>query len=289
MDAPPPAGRTDAVAGALLMVVAVACFTSLDTVLKYLSQRYDPWFLAWARNLAQTVILLAAMPVLGPRRMLATGRPLLHLGRGALLLLTTVFVILSLRHLPMAQTYAITFCTPLLATVLAAVLLGERPSVRQGVLIGAGFAGVLVALQPGAPGAGWQLLYPLAMAVCNAGFHVLTRYAGRGEHPLALLFYVGLVAMALVSPALPWTWQDMTRGEWALMAAGGAFGAAAHLCLIAAFRRAPTAVVSPMVYSQIIWASLLGYAVFGEVPGGATLLGAAIVTASGVALVRRPD
>jgi drug/metabolite transporter (DMT)-like permease len=126
------------------MIAAVACFTTLDTILKILVQHHDPWFLAWGRNLFQVAYLTALMSWLGRERMLRTSRPLLHAARGGLLLLTTVFIILALRHLPMAQTYAITFSTPLIATVVAALALGERPSSARWIWIVLGLAGVLV-------------------------------------------------------------------------------------------------------------------------------------------------
>jgi drug/metabolite transporter (DMT)-like permease len=282
----PAAPEPSLVLGAALMVVGVTCFTSLDTILKLLVQRHDPLFLVWGRNFVQVVYLAAAMPLLVPGRMLRMRRPLVHVGRGLGLVLSTLFIILSLRHMPMAQTYAITFSMPLMATILAALLLGERVSLPRLACIVLGFAGVLVALRPGAPDAGAYLVYPLAMAVANAGFHVLTRYGGRDEDPLALLFTVGLFAFLIVSLALPWIFEPMSASDWGLLALGAAFGTLGQFLVIEAYRRAPTAIVSPMLYAQIIAAGLLGYLVFGEVPGPATLIGAAIVTASGIVLVR---
>ena len=279
-------GRRDIVIGALLMVVATFCFVSLDSILKVLAARHDVLFLAWGRNLFQVVYLVAAMPFLGARRMLVTRHPVIQLCRGAALVGTTVFIVLALKTMPLAQTYAITFSAPLIATILAMIFLKEQPSLRRWACILAGFAGVMVALQPQAPGAGGFLVFPLAMALANAGYHVLTRAIAGDEDPLAMLFHVGFFALAITSLALPWSWSLMAPWEWGLLAVGGAFGTLAHLLLIEAFRRAPTAVISPMIYSQIIAACLLGYLVFGEVPTLATLVGAAIVIASGVALIR---
>jgi drug/metabolite transporter (DMT)-like permease len=279
-------GRRDLVVGALLMVAATFCFVSLDSILKLLAARHDVLFLAWGRNLFQVVYLAAAMPFLGARRMLVTRHPLVQLCRGAMLVGTTVFIVLALKAMPLAQTYAITFSAPLIATILAMIFLKERPSLMRWVWILIGFAGVMVALQPTAPDAGAHLVFPLAMALANAGYHVLTRAIAGDEDPLAMLFHVGFFALLLTSLALPWAWSAMAAWEWGLLAVGGAFGTLAHLLLIAALRRAPTAVVSPMIYTQIIAACLLGYVVFGEVPTLATLLGAGIVVASGVALIR---
>ena len=268
------------------MVVSTFCFVSLDSILKALAARHDVLFLAWGRNLFQVVYLVAVMPLFGARRMLVTRHPFIQLCRGAALVGTTVFIVLALKSMPLAQTYAITFSAPLIATILAMIFLKEHPSLKRWALILIGFGGVMVALQPTAPGAGGFLVFPLAMALANAGYHVLTRAIAGDEDPLAMLFHVGFFALLITSLALPWSWSWMAPWEWGLLAVGGAFGTLAHLLLIEAFRRAPTAVISPMIYSQIIAACLIGYLVFGEVPTLATLLGAAIVIASGVALIR---
>ncbi|WP_376986066.1 DMT family transporter [Bosea sp. R86505] len=278
--------RRDILIGAALMVVSTFCFVSLDSILKALAARHDVLFLAWGRNLFQVVYLVAVMPLFGARRMLVTRHPVIQLCRGAALVGTTVFIVLALKSMPLAQTYAITFSAPLIATILAMVFLKERPSLKRWALILIGFCGVMVALQPTAPGAGGFLVFPLAMALANAGYHVLTRAIAADEDPLAMLFQVGFFALLITSLALPWSWSQMEPWEWGVLAVGGAFGTLAHLLLIEAFRRAPTAVISPMIYSQIIAACLIGYLAFGEVPTLATLLGAAIVVASGVALIR---
>lgn len=278
--------RRDIILGASLMVLATFFFVSLDSILKLLAARHDVFFLAWGRNLFQVVYLLALMPFLGARRILITRHPFVQLCRGALLVATTVFIVLALRAMPLAQTYAITFSTPLIATILAMVFLKEQPSLTRWVFILIGFAGVMVALQPTAPEAGAFLLFPLAMALASAVYHVMTRSIAADEDPLAMLFYVGFFALLLTSLALPWSWSAMTPWDWGLLAIGGAFGTMAHMLLIEAFRRAPTAVVSPMIYTQIIAACLIGYVVFGEVPTLATLIGAGIVVASGIALIR---
>ena len=268
------------------MVLATFGFVGLDSILKILATRHDVLFLSWGRNLFQVGYLAMLAPFLGFRRMVATRHPVIQFWRGAMLVGTTVFIVLALGHIPLAQTYAITFCAPALAALLAMIFLREQPSRWRWIWIATGFAGVMVALQPAAPNAGAYLLFPLAMAAANATYHVLTRAIAADEDTFAMLFLVAFFALLLTSVALPWTWSAMTWSEWGMLAVGGAFGTLAHLLLILAFRLAPTAIVSPMIYSQIVAACLIGYLVFGEVPTGTTLLGAAIVIASGVALIR---
>ena len=268
------------------MVLGTFGFVGLDSILKILAARHDVLFLSWGRNLVQVGLLALLIPFFGLRRMVSTRHPVIQFWRGALLVGTTVFIVLALQRMPLAQTYAVTFCAPALAALLALIFLGERASPWRWACIGLGFVGVLVALQPGGPDAGLHLLFPLGMAAANAMFHVLTRAIAPDEEPIAMLFLVGVVALGLTSLALPWTWTTLTPGEWLLLVVGGVFGTLAHLLLILAFRLAPTAVVSPMIYTQIVSAAFVGWLVFGETPSPSTIAGAAIVIASGIALVR---
>ena len=267
------------------MVAATFCFTALDSILKTLAVQHDVLFLSWARNLMQVVYLGALIPFLGTARVLHTRYPGIQIWRGALLVASTVLIVLSLKSIPMAQTYAITFCAPLIAVILAAIFLGERITAYRLLWIVAGFSGVLVALNPGAPAAGIQVLLPLGMALANAVYHVLTRSIAAGEDPVAMNFLAAAAGMALTTFALPWTWSYLSIQEWGLLAIGGFFGTLAQLLLVKAYSLAPMGVVSPMVYTQIISACLFGYLVFGEIPTVSTLLGGALVSLAGIVLV----
>ncbi|MGU3496652.1 DMT family transporter [Xanthobacteraceae bacterium A53D] len=266
-----------------LMLGAMLCLTLLDTVLKVLSVRYPIAPLVCIRNLVQVVVLAsiarAFMPAALPSR-----QPLLHLARGVCLVVTTVLIALSLSHLPMAQTYALTFSAPLMATLLALVFLNERPGLMQWACITAGFAGVVIALDP-AGAVSLALLFPLGQAAANAVFYVLTRYAGRTESAMTLVLWAGIGALAVSTLGLVF-YEPMPLEAWGMIILGGLFGTCGHLLMAAAFRRAPTAVVSPLVYSQIVWAILIGWLLFNEVPAPSALLGAAVVAASGIGLLR---
>ncbi len=274
------------VLGAGLMFLAVGCFTSMDSVLRHLAAEHDIFYLVFLRYLIHLLIVAALAPALGARRIFRTTQPALQIARGGLLAASTAFIVLALVHLPMAQTYAISFSAPLIATALAIPLLGERPSRRDWACIATGFVGVVVALRPDPATFSLALLYPLAMATTNAGYQVLTRLGGRREDPLTLLFHVGLFGTLWTSLAVPFVYESLPAGSLAMLAGGVSLGTLGQLLLIQAFRVAPTAIVSPMGYSQIVWAAALGWAVFGEVPSAFALVGSAIIAASGIALVR---
>jgi drug/metabolite transporter (DMT)-like permease len=280
-----PAARSAAGTAVLMMAGATLCFTALDAVLKILATRHGLGMVLFGRNLAQVLFMLALVPLLGTG-MFRTHHPVRQCIRGALLIGTTGFITLALLALPMVQTYAITFSTPLMASLIALAFLGEKPRAIQWGLILFGFSGVLVALRPGTPDFTWALIYPFLMALCNATFYVLTRFVGRKDAPLTSVFWSAASATVLTGAALPFVYEPLPPESLGLLAVAGVLGTSAHLLATGAFRRAPTAVVAPMLYTQIVWATLLGFLVFGEVPAAAAMIGAVVVAVSGIGLAR---
>ncbi len=285
-DVPVNAKRSSSVGTAvLLMTAATACYTSLDTVLKFLAPHYSLGMIVFGRNLAQTILLLALAPIIG-FGMFRTAHPLLQVMRGALLIVTTIFIMLALVNLPMAQTYALVFSTPLIATVVAFVFLREKPLAIQWILIVTGFLGIILALRPGTPEFGPVLAYPLIMAAANAVFYVMTRYVARTDSPMSSVFWASASATALAGMGLPFYFEPIAATDLPLFCLAGALGTSAHMLMTSAFRRASTAVVTPIIYTQIVWAVLIGYFLFDEVPDAITLAGAIVVAGSGIALSR---
>jgi len=278
--------RRNNLVGAGLMVLSVVCFTGLDTTMKVLVGKHDFWLLAWARNLAQVAWLLALMPLIGPSRMLVAKRPWLQAARGLTLACSTMSILMSLKVMPLTQAYVAMLSAPLVAAMLSTVFLAEKASAVQWLAILAGFAGVVIALGPGAPEIGLYLLLALAMALSLGTNHVLTRLGARVESSFAQLFYIAVGALAFLTPTLMLADGALPVSAWGWVALAAAFGTSAHFLLILALGYAPPTIVSPMLYTQIIWAALAGYLVFSEVPTIATIVGGIIVAASGIALVR---
>jgi drug/metabolite transporter (DMT)-like permease len=272
--------------GAAAMALSSLCFVLMDAILREMAKAHGLGMVVWARYLTQVLFVFALLPFLGGRRAIVTRRPFLHIARGVLLVITTICLVMALRELPFATTYAITLTNPIIATGLALAFLGERPTLAMFGLIVLGFLGVLIILSPGSPAASPAALWALGMALANACLHVLTRFLGRDEEPFSLLFYIGLAALAVMSLGAPWFWTSLPLSVWGWMALVGAFGVGAHVTLVDAYRHAPTAIVAPMTYLQLVWAAGLGFVAFGEVPALRTVAGAALIVLSGVLLVR---
>jgi drug/metabolite transporter (DMT)-like permease len=268
-----------------LMAAAMLCFTTLDSVMKTLHTEHPLSMLVMVRNLVQVVALGLLVPAIGGEGV-RTKRYGLHFLRGACMVLSTIFITLSLGHLSLAQTYSITFSTPLMATLIAALALGERPSLTQWACIAIGFGGVLLVVDPQHAAAGPALLFPLAMAFFNAVLYVLTRYGGLKESPVTLVFWGSLGALLICLCGLPFYAAWLPIEAYLLLVAGGLAGTAGHLMMAAAFRRAPTAVIAPLLYTQIVWATLIGWFFFQEVPPANAVIGGAVVVASGIGVLR---
>jgi drug/metabolite transporter (DMT)-like permease len=245
--------------------------------------------LVWARYLVHFVFMLVFMaPGMG-REIIATHRPWLMSFRALMLVGVTLLAQLALKTLPLAETTALLFVTPLLVALLAGPLLGEQVRRRTWLATVAGFAGVLLIARPGGAMAGPGIAYALGGALCYAIYQILTRKLAATEHPTRLLFYtamVGTLSMSLTLPAY-WDGQMPTLTQSLLITSLGLYGGVGHALLIRAFREAPASTLSPLLYIQLIWATLLGWWVFNQLPDLLAITGMLIIGASGLSLAIR--
>ncbi len=280
--------RRQRLIGIALMCGAVASFACLDTTAKFLNGRMDTLEVVWARYTGAFLLaFLLSNPLTRPG-MLRTSRPLLQVVRSCLLLGSTVFNFLALRYLQLDQTLSILFSTPLLVAILSGPLLGEWVGWRRWIAICVGFSGVIVVTRPGNGGMHPAALLSVASTLCYALYAISTRALARTDSNETTLFYSNLVGTLVMLPIVPWVWSTPKDPRTiALMVMMGALGSFGHYILIRAHRLAPASVLSPFIYTQLIWVVALGYAVFGDVPNHWTLAGGAIVVASGLYILHR--
>lgn len=280
-----PSERKSIVLAALAMTTAVFVFVVMDSLMRVVAREASVAVVVFFRNAVQVAALVVWALATDWTRFVVTRHPFLQMARGLCLAGTTVFAVLALLHLTLAQTYSIALSAPLMATALAGWTLGERTRPLQWLLIAMGFAGVVIALDPSAPTLAFGLVFPLALAGLNAIYQVLTRHTGRTDPMTALLFQASFWALvasgigALMFPGLP------SAHGMGLLIISGLCGVFSHILLVWAFTHAPAAIVSPMTYSQIIWAAGIGLFVFGEVPTLTTIIGGGIVALAGILLV----
>lgn len=284
-----PAGSTASATqqGILFMLLATAGFSGLDVSAKWVGQQLPIVEVIWGRYVFHLLIIVVLFGRGRPRRLLRTGAPRLQLARALTMVGATVAAWIALKYLPVADVTTISFAAPLLLTALSVPLLQERVGpYRWGAVI-VGLVGVLVAMRPGQGALNPILLLPLFAALSNAFYQIVTRLLSRVDQPGTTHFYTALGGVLMSGAALPFVWVTPTFTQWLWFAWLGCIGAAGHYCLVRAFGVAPPAVLGPFSYSQLVWAILLGWLVFGNLPDGRMLLGAAIIVASGLFILYR--
>jgi drug/metabolite transporter (DMT)-like permease len=215
-----------------------------------------------------------------------TRRLPLQLARSFLVFLSTVCNFVALQYLQLVETMSIMFSTPLIVALMAGPILGEWVGARRLVAVGIGFLGVLVITRPGLGAMHPAALLSLTGAVAYAFYGITTRMLASSDSSKTTTFYSSVAGIVLMMPLLPWFWTTPpTVLTWFLLAITGVFGAVGHWLLILAHARAPAAILSPFIYTQIIWMLALGYIIFGDWPDAWTFLGAGIVIASGMYLL----
>ena len=270
------------------MCAAVLCFAVLDTTAKWLSGRMPTIQVVGARF---TVHFLLSFLVLNPWTapgLLRTRRPWLQVGRSALLLGATAFNFLAVRYLQLDQTAAIMFTAPFMVAGLAGPLLGEHLDKRRWAAIAVAFAGVLLVTRPGAGGIHPAAALSLGAAACTALYNLTTRMLAAHDRTETTSFFSPLVGVAGAGIPMAWAWIPPADPITIVaMIAVGALGWVGHWMLIAAHRRAPAPVLAPFGYAQMLWMTVTGAVVFGDVPSRWTLAGAAVVFTSGLYLLSR--
>src|SRR5664280_2176824 len=280
--------RRQRLTGIALMCGAVALFACLDTTAKYLNTHMDAMQITWARYTSAFVLTLFVSNPFTHTGLLRTARPKLQIIRSLLLLVATVGNFLALRWLQLDEVLSIIFTFPFIVAVASGPLLGEWLGWRRWTAICVGFGGVLLITRPGLGGFNPGALLSLASVICYGLYAVLTRVASRTDSNQTSLFYNNVVGAVVMLPVIPFVWQTPANAIVAmLLVATGALGSLGHFFLISGHKLAPASVLSPFIYTQLIWVMILGYLVFDHVPTQWTMAGAAMVIGSGLYLLYR--
>ena len=278
--------------GALLALTAFAIFATSDVVVKFLGGLYAPvQILFFSTLLSFPLATLMLMRDATPGTLLPRHPWWMALRTGAAVV-TGVSAFYAFSVLPLAQTYAILFASPLLITVLAIPVLGETVRLRRWMAVLVGLVGVIVVLRPGS--AELELGHAAALLAALGGSiaSIVVRKIGGEERPVVLLLYPMVANFLLLGAALAFVYVPMPIEHLGLLAIVALFTWVAGRFVIAAYQNGEAVIVAPMQYSQIIWAAIFGYFIFEDVPDGFTVLGAGIIIASGVYIVlreSRPD
>ena len=280
-----PTGPADERRGILWMLLTMLLLANSDALAKYLTITYPVAEVVWSRFLYVVPLVL-----LWGRRLpevAATPRPGLQVARGLMVVTTMGFLYLGLSYLPLADSMAIMFVAPVLVTAFSMPLLGEKVGPRRRLCVIAGFLGALIVIRPGTGMMHWAAFLPLAAAFFFAFHQIAARVLSRTDTPMTTLFYTSVAGAVTTSIVVPFLWVAPDAEGWMLMGLMALSTGFSNFTIIKAFESAPAAVVSPFTFTILIWATLYGFFLFGDLPDLWTLSGAVFIVASGLYMFQR--
>jgi drug/metabolite transporter (DMT)-like permease len=275
------------VRGALLGLTAFGIFATHDVIVKYLGGFYATFQIIFFSVLLSFPMVMLMLMRDTTRGTLIPVHPWWSALRTLAAIVTGSSAFYAFSVLPLAQVYAIVFAAPLLITVLSIPILGETVRGHRWAAVAVGLVGVLIVLRPGSQDLTLGHLAALAAAVCGALASVIVRKIGRDERSAVLLLYPMMANFVLMMTILPFVYIPLPIQHFGLLGLISLLAFSGGLLVIAAYKSGDAAVVAPMQYSQIVWASGYGFLFFGESLDRVTMIGAGIVILSGLYIVLR--
>jgi drug/metabolite transporter (DMT)-like permease len=273
--------------GIALILASTVFLGASDVTAKYLSATLPSIEIAWVRFLVFALIMSPAMLPGSPLFALRSERPGLQLMRGVALLSSSLFFISGLRFLPIAEASATGFIAPLFVTALSIAFLGETVGVRRWLATGVGLIGVLIILRPGSSAFHPAAFFPIVSALAWACTLIMTRMMSGRERAITTMTYSSIAGVCIGSALVPFVWVVPTWHDILFGILIGVASTAGQWIVVLAFRYADASVLAPFSYTQLLWVSILGFLVFGEVPDVWTVTGAVFIVASGLYTAHR--
>lgn len=271
-----------------IVSVTYLVFTILDGSAKWLVGTMPVVMVVWLRFAMHALLATAILLPLRGTALVRTRYWRWHAARALMFTVMTGVNFWALQYLQLAETTSIQFTVPILIALISATFLGIKLDAGRWIAIVLGFVGVLVIVRPASTEFHPALLAVLVNAIIYAVFMLMTRRLAAYDSPETIQYLPAVGAAILLTPfaLAAWEWPD-TWLEWTVACVLGIFGATGHYLFALAHRYAPSAVLAPFVYQQVIYTTVFGYVIFGDVPGAAVWIGGAIVVASGLYLFHR--
>ncbi|MGI9521918.1 MAG: DMT family transporter [Hyphomicrobiaceae bacterium] len=264
------------------MVGAVAFLTASDAIIKSMSSTYPVGQLLFIRSIFVWPWIFLFAIRQGGLSALRIKSAKGHGLRGLLVIGSTFLFVTGLQFLPLATAISAIFMGPLFITAMAPFVLSERVGWRRWLAVLVGFAGVLIMVRPGTEAFQWAILFPIAGAMCGGLRDLITRRISQAESTLAMLSITTIVIMLAGIASIPFGWSEFRINDLMKFALSGSLVCGGHYLMIDAFRRGEAGLVAPFKYTSLLWAIIIGYIAFGELPDGWTLAGATIIVLAGL-------
>ena len=264
----------------MLMIGAMFIFTLMDAVAKLLTHEIGVWPTLWVRYFGQAVlVVIIVLPRI--KQVVKTSFPLLQLTRSVFLMCATMCFFWGISNIGLAEATAIMDISPVLITLGAVLFLGERIGIRRVFGILGALIGALIVIRPGTDVFTIYALFPLGAAICYSGYNLITRFVGAREDPWTSLFYTALFGATVLSAIVPFYWQPLSSLIITLMVVLSVLATLAQWLLIKALSIGEASLLAPIGYIALIFATLWGFLLFGDLPDHWTVAGAGVIVASG--------
>lgn len=285
--APPPVRQPDNLRGLVLMMLGFAFFAACDVQAKVLTAEMHPIQIVWFRMIGLFLGVMVLLALRG-RHLLRSKNVPLQMARGAAAVASAVCFTITVRHVPLADAVAVSFIAPFVVTVAGALVLKEPVGARRWAAVTIGFVGMLIIIRPGLgvfhPAIGFVVL----AAFLFASRQIVSRYLAGSDSITTTVAYTSITATVLASVLLPFFWTTPTGWEtWAIILGLTITAALGEVLVIRALDIAQAVVLAPLHYTLILWSTMYGFLVFGDLPDSWTLIGAAIIIASGLYTLHR--
>ncbi|MEP3246121.1 MAG: DMT family transporter [Sneathiella sp.] len=273
--------------GIFLYCTAIFLFVCMDSIVKYAAKIYDPIQVVWARYFFHMLLMILFLAPSQGMALVRTSNLKLQIFRSMLLLGATICFFTALKYVPLADAGAMGSTSPLFVTVLSVFILGEKVSFRRWTAVCIGFVGALIILRPGMSVVHPAMFLVVGMSVFYASYQIATRKLAGVDTSITTLFYTALVGAIVMSIATPFVWTMPDLEGWLILAVIGLIGGVSHFIIIKALSFTSASTAAPFSYTQLIWTALSGYVFFGDLPDNFTILGAAVIVASGLYILYR--
>ncbi|MEM7299594.1 MAG: DMT family transporter [Pseudomonadota bacterium] len=273
--------------GIAYMLGGMFLFSAVDAQAKFLTETLHPFQVVWSRHMGLVFVSLFFIARYR-RRIFQSSRPGLQITRGALAAGSASLFIIAVSFVPLADAVAVSFIAPFIVTVMAALFLGESVGIRRWTAVTIGFVGALIVIRPGMGALHPAVMLVAAAAVFFALRQIVSRVLGNDDATSTTLAYTALVGGVILTLPLPFVWKwPSTTQEITILISFALMAALAETLVIKALETAEAVVVAPIQYSLIIWGTMYGYLIFGQLPDGWTWVGTAIIIASGLYTLHR--
>ena len=276
-------GKGSALTGIVMTVGACAFFCLLDAGSKYVGVLLPLLMALWLRYVLQSIFTVGWGLAQSGVDIFRTTHPRFQVMRAALFCASNACAMMSLRYLPLAEFTAVVAMTPLAMTLVAALWLRQPVSALRWVLVAMGFIGTVIIIRPGGANfSGGALVWPVLQLTANTAYQIVSSQMAGKERPLTTQIYTSLLALTLTTAGLPWFWQmPNSTALWLGALAMGVGSTIGHLLLLKAYEHAKPATISPFLYSQIPFAVLVGWLMYGHIPDHWAIWGMVAIAVGG--------